>query len=86
LVSAEDTKELSGKSVFTLYDTYGFPKDLTQTIADELGYTIDHAGFDAEMTKQREGGAGGSVGDAAIGEVYKKLAQEIPEVSFLGYD
>ena len=44
---------LPGETVFKLYDTYGFPVDLTRVIAEERGFTVDEAGFDAEMEKQR---------------------------------
>ncbi len=47
-------KELTGKNAFTLYDTYGFPLDLTKEILGEKGYSIDEAGFKAEMEEQRE--------------------------------
>ncbi len=47
-------KELSGADAFKLYDTYGFPLDLTQEILEEKGFTIDEAGFWAEMDEQRE--------------------------------
>ncbi len=46
-------KELSGENTFKLYDTYGFPVDLTAEILDEKGFTYDDAGFEACMQKQR---------------------------------
>ncbi len=49
----ENAKELSGADAFKLYDTYGFPLDLTQEILEEKGFTIDEAGFAAEMEEQR---------------------------------
>lgn len=45
--------EIPGELVFKLYDTYGFPADLTADVARERNFTIDEAGFDAEMEKQR---------------------------------
>ena len=53
--------ELSGESVFKLYDTYGFPKDLTEVIAQEQGLTIDEAGFKEAMQAQQERSRGGDV-------------------------
>jgi alanyl-tRNA synthetase len=47
-------KVIDGQTVFKLYDTYGFPADLTADIARERGLTIDQAGFDAAMEKQRK--------------------------------
>ena len=46
--------ELSGENAFKLYDTYGFPMDLTQEILEEKGFTIDEAGFGVCMQRQRE--------------------------------
>lgn len=48
------TKSLSGEAVFKLYDTYGFPYELTEEIALEKGYSIDRQGFDAAMKEQQE--------------------------------
>ena len=46
-------KQIPGDVVFKLYDTYGFPTDLTQDVVRDLGYTIDMEGLDAEMAKQK---------------------------------
>ncbi len=51
---AKGVKQLDGQTVFQLYDTYGFPLDLTADIARERNITIDQAGFDAAMDRQRE--------------------------------
>ncbi|GAA5190802.1 alanine--tRNA ligase [Ferrimonas gelatinilytica] len=47
-------KELDGETVFKLYDTFGFPADLTNDVARERGFTIDEAGFEAAMEAQRQ--------------------------------
>ena len=53
-LSAAGKKVLDGAAVFKLYDTYGFPLDLTKEILEEKGYTIDEDGFKAEMEAQRK--------------------------------
>jgi alanyl-tRNA synthetase len=52
-MSAKGEKTLSGADAFKLYDTYGFPLDLTKEILEEKGYSIDEAGFKAAMEEQR---------------------------------
>ena len=52
--SAGQSKMLDGETVFRLYDTYGFPADLTADVARERGFAIDDAGFEAAMGAQRE--------------------------------
>ncbi|KAE9708557.1 alanine--tRNA ligase-related protein, partial [Escherichia coli] len=47
-------KTIPGATVFKLYDTYGFPTDLTADIARERGFIIDEAGFEVEMAAQRQ--------------------------------
>jgi len=51
---AKNPKELDGGTAFTLYDTYGFPRDLTADICRERGVTLDEAGFDAAMEQQKK--------------------------------
>src|SRR5699024_8539473 len=50
---AEERSIIPGEEVFKLYDTYGFPKELTEEYVQEYGFTIDEAGFEKEMEKQR---------------------------------
>ena len=49
-----DSKIIPGDVVFELYDTFGFPADLSRIVAEDHGYTIDEAGFETEMAKQKE--------------------------------
>ncbi|MFC0351687.1 alanine--tRNA ligase [Undibacterium danionis] len=51
---AKDSKNLDGNTAFTLYDTYGFPLDLTADICRERGVVLDEAGFDAAMANQKQ--------------------------------
>ncbi|MCM1044652.1 MAG: alanine--tRNA ligase [Candidatus Gastranaerophilales bacterium] len=53
-MKASGATQLSGENAFKLYDTYGFPVDMTEEILEEKGFTIDKAGFDACMKNQRE--------------------------------
>ena len=53
-MKANNEKELSGENTFKLYDTYGFPVDLTAEILEEKGFSYDEAGFKAAMDEQRE--------------------------------
>ena len=53
-MKAKGITELAGENAFKLYDTYGFPTDLTEEILEEQGFTIDHAGFAACMERQKE--------------------------------
>jgi alanyl-tRNA synthetase len=53
-VKAENQSVIAGSDVFKLYDTYGFPMDLTRLMAQEIGLTVDEAGFEALMKEQKE--------------------------------
>jgi alanyl-tRNA synthetase len=79
-------KQLSGETAFRLYDTFGFPLDLTEDILRGRGLTLDQAGFDAAMQSQRERAraAWKGSGDARVAEVYGRLAADLRSV-FRGY-
>ena len=79
-------KQIPGEVAFKLYDTYGFPLDLTQVIAAESGCTVDEAGFEKLMEEQRARGSFAGSGEAAVGDVYKQLAGEVGDSEFLGYE
>ncbi|MBW4674488.1 MAG: alanine--tRNA ligase [Desmonostoc geniculatum HA4340-LM1] len=77
---------ISGESAFTLYDTYGFPLELTQEIAEENHLTVDEVGFDAEMQKQVERAkAAHETIDLTVQGSLDKLAEHIHATEFLGY-
>ncbi len=77
-----DAKVVPGDVVFKLYDTYGFPADLTADVVRDRDYTIDEAGFQAEMEKQRERGKGAS--NFAVD--YNKRLKIEQESQFIGYN
>ncbi|MGE0614743.1 MAG: alanine--tRNA ligase [Bacteriovoracia bacterium] len=85
-------KTLSGDVVFKLYDTYGFPLDLTRVICAEREIGVDEAGFEAAMAKQRAESRKNwkGLGDAAIEADYFKLADELRAKKsmpqFVGYE
>jgi alanyl-tRNA synthetase len=79
-------KRVPGDVAFLLHDTYGFPVDLTQVIAAERGFAVDTAGFDTRMEEQRSRSSFVSSGEQAVGDVYKALAAELGELTFLGYE
>ena len=79
-------KQISGADAFVLYDTYGFPLELTQEIAEEQGLTVDAKGFEAEMAQQRQRSkdAHETIDLTAQGSL-DALAQTLGSTAFLGY-
>jgi alanyl-tRNA synthetase len=82
-------KLLSGESAFKLYDTYGFPLDLTEVILEERGYKVDHAGFNEAMAQAKARSEGSKLHDGeAVAEVYHAIRGEGAsegETKFVGY-
>ncbi len=85
--SLEKAKQdtVPGAKVFQLYDTYGFPKDLTEIIAGEHGYKIDTQGFDEELAKAKLLSQTNAA-DAIDVAVFHELSNELAGTEFLGYD
>lgn len=77
----EGKTEISGKDAFTLYDTYGFPLDLTELILRELGMTLDHKGYEEEMNRQKQ-----RARNAAAIETGDWVILKEGEQQFVGYD
>ncbi|XP_072952819.1 alanine--tRNA ligase, chloroplastic/mitochondrial [Typha angustifolia] len=77
---------LSGKDAFLLYDTYGFPIEITAEVAEERGISIDMDGFNIEMENQRrQSQAAHNVVKLSVGNGME-IAKNIPDTEFLGYD
>ncbi|AIZ78903.1 alanine--tRNA ligase [Actinobacillus equuli] len=77
-----ENNTLSGEVAFKLYDTYGFPLDLTADVCRERNITIDEAGFEAEMSAQRERAKASS----NFGTDYNNVIKVDGQTDFIGYD
>ena len=87
-MKADGVKVLSGEDAFKLYDTYGFPVDLTAEILEEKGFTYDEAGFESCMEAQRQKARGARKETNYMGadaNVYNDIDSEIT-TEFTGYD
>lgn len=83
---AEKPQQIVGEDAFTLYDTYGFPLELTQEIAEEQGIAVDVAGFDACMEEQRQRSREArETIDLTVQGSLDRLAEHIHSTEFLGY-
>ena len=80
-IRAMSGKTIPGETVFRLYDTYGFPVDLTADIARERGLSVDHAGFEVAMDEQRERARTAS----QFGVDYNRDIDVRTETEFTGY-
>ncbi len=81
-LQAADKDTLEGKDIFKLYDTYGFPVELTEEMAEDKGYKIDHAGFQAAMKEQQERARAAVVKGGSMGMQNETLAGIVEESSF----
>ncbi len=82
VVSGTKGKEVDGRKAFELYDTYGFPVDLTALIVQEKGFTLDEKGFETAMQEQKERSKSAS---KTTKEDWTILTED-PEQEFIGYD
>ncbi len=76
------TKNISGEEAFKLYDTFGFPLDLTKLVATEKGLTVDETGFEVEMQKQKDRSRSAAVLDTEDWVTVHDIASS----KFVGYD
>lgn len=89
ILSAEKDKTvpcLSGKDAFILYDTFGFPVEITTEVAEECGVSVDMAGFDAEMEKQRRQSQAAHNAVKLEVENSDLSEQRVSDTEFLGYE
>ena len=87
-LAASGSRELSGEDAFKLYDTYGFPVDLTMEILEEKGYSVDEAGFEAAMKEQKQKAHDARKTTNYMGAeetVYQQLDTSLT-TEFIGYD
>jgi alanyl-tRNA synthetase len=83
--AGDDAGVIDGATAFLLYDTYGFPLDLTQDVARENGMTVDEDGFNAEMAKQQERArSAGKFSQQA--QLSADAVKDLPPTKFLGYE
>ncbi len=88
-LAARGERVVPGAAAFELYDTYGFPQDLTQILAEERGYTVDEAGFNEELARAKERSRGSKLNDeGGVGALYYQALAKVPggAVAFRGYD
>ncbi len=86
-ILASQPQKVSGQDAFELYDTYGFPLELTQEIAEESGIAVDEAGFNAEMKQQRQRSKDAhETIDLTVQGSLDTLAEKIDSTQFVGYE
>ncbi len=79
-------KDIDGESAFKLYDTFGFPYELTKEIAQESGLNVDEAGFKAAMQEQKDRAKAATEKISVTGDMkYAKIEKEVGSTEFIGY-
>ena len=81
-----ESKVISGDDIFRLYDTFGFPTDLLEDIAEDNGYALDLAGFEQEMKAQQDRAkkSWSGSGEQKVSDIYLRLASSL-KTEFVGY-
>ena len=80
-------KDIDGESAFKLYDTFGFPFELTREIAEENGLKIDEAGFKAAMQEQKDRAKAATAKISVTGDMkYAKVEEQVGSTEFIGYE
>jgi alanyl-tRNA synthetase len=87
----EEAKRLSGKVIpgaaaFKLYDTFGFPMDLTRVIGASRGLEVDEAGFEQAMEEQRSRGDFSGSGEVAVEAIFQTILNRVGPTKFVGYE
>lgn len=82
-LKAKGQDRLDGKDIFKLYDTYGFPVELTEELAEDAGYKIDHEGFKAAMKEQQDRARAAAVKGGSMGMQNETLAGITESSEFL---
>ena len=86
-VLAASPQRISGEQAFELYDTYGFPLELTEEIAEEHGLTVDVAGFELAMDEQRQRAKAAAVSiDLTLQGAIEQMAADLEATAFKGYE
>ena len=83
----ESKKDIDGESAFKLYDTYGFPFELTKEIAQENGLEVDEAGFKTAMQEQKDRAKAATEKISVTGDIkYAKVEEQVGSTDFIGYE
>ena len=79
-------KDIDGESAFRLYDTYGFPLELTKEIAEEIGLKVDEEGYKIAMQEQKDRAKAATAKISVTGDIkYANLEREVGSTEFVGY-
>lgn len=82
----EQKKDIDGESAFKLYDTFGFPLELTKEIAQENGLNVDEAGYKVAMQEQKDRAKAATAKISVTGDMkYAKVEKEVGATNFIGY-